>query len=117
MERRKTIRFLLSLPVTFRWRIAGESEQQAEHQANGVSRDVSATGILVECVDECPPAHAEVQVVVTIQAQVSSVEIAATSEVTRTYASGDVQGFAATGTFEVLFPHLINPKEPLERAC
>jgi len=102
MDRRKAVRYRLSAPVKFRWRTNGNAEHEAEYQASGVSCDVSVTGILIECDGECPPVHAEVQVVMTIEAQTSKFGIGGSAEVTRSYNSDDTHVFAADGIFELI---------------
>jgi hypothetical protein len=75
---------------------------EAEHEARGVSCDISVMGILVECDGECPPLHAEVQVMMTIEGRTSKFEIGGNAEVTRIQDSARPNIFAADGRFEMI---------------
>jgi hypothetical protein len=102
MGRRRSVRFSLSVPVTFRW-AAGEGSEH-ELQGYGMSCDVCRDGILVECKDKCPPVHAEVQLVMTIAAQEAGLELISRAEITRVYRYNNTQLFAAVGKFEMAKP-------------
>jgi hypothetical protein len=61
VERRKDIRFLLRVPVTFKW----NDEQAQPHEGSGFSRDISTAGIFV-MTEIYPPLGAAVDVEVLL---------------------------------------------------
>jgi hypothetical protein len=87
---RSHFRVQLDLPVVFRWR-----DRSGRHQAEGVTRDISAAGVFV-LSEVFPPVSAIIRCEVLIpsldvQAQGSLLEVIAVGHVVR---AGESNGFA-----------------------
>jgi hypothetical protein len=94
VERRKDIRFLLRVPVTFKW----NDEQAWPHEGSGFSRDISTAGIFV-MAEICPPLGAAVEVEVllpSLRDDAPGLRLNAPGIVLRVI---ETEGFASTSDF------------------
>jgi hypothetical protein len=100
VERRKAIRFLLGIPVIFKW----SGEQGQPHEGSGFARDISTAGIFV-MTDVLPPFGAAIDLEVLLpplQRSAHSLRLNAPGIVLRIVSTGEVQGFAATSDFAAI---------------
>lgn len=109
MDRRQHRRFDLKAPVTFTWRAKGETRR-----ADGVTRDVSETGLFV-VTDFPPPSGTVVRVEVSFPLREDSqIQMKAQGKVVRVEAGGysnTVQGFAAATRISWLHSQAFNPSK------
>lgn len=93
MERRKNVRYLFHVPVSFLWR----DERGAQQEGKGHTRDISVSGVFVSAV-ACPPEGASVSLNIFLWSDpqaARSLQIQAEAQVLR-LVPGD-QGDEATG--------------------
>jgi hypothetical protein len=101
VERRRCVRFRLSVPVVYRWR----DRSKAKYEHAGLTRDIGAAGVYVIC-RVLPPNGAKV----TLEVQLPSLEgetsrsfrLNAKGTVTRVEETGQETGFAAASPFKRL---------------
>jgi PilZ domain len=96
MERRRTARYVLRVPVLFNWR------NQQPRQLGGFTRDVSAGGAYILCREECPSAGAPVRLQVMlppVDAEAHGVKLESEGRVVRAHGPGEESGFAVMADF------------------
>jgi hypothetical protein len=98
VERRKDNRFLLRVPVTFKW----TDEQARPHEGSGFSLDISTSGIFV-ITEVYPPVGAAVEVEVLLPSlrgfAPQGLRLSAPGIVRRVI---ETQGFASTNDFAAM---------------
>ena len=88
LERRRAVRYELTIPVAFLW---ADNDGSALH-AEGVTRDISDIGVYV-LADTCPPLHSEVRVeVMAVEPGIASAFLQGNMQVLRVEISPDVSG-------------------------
>jgi hypothetical protein len=96
MERRRTVRYNLCLPLIFEW----TDQNGTVIQEPGFTRDVSTSGIYISCVNS-PTVNSIVRLQIALppnkQVLPDSLLLNATAEVLRFATDGEVAGFAAVG--------------------
>jgi PilZ domain len=97
-ERRVARRFVMSVPVLFRWKV-----DENEHRSGGFTRDVSTFGVYVVCEDECPELNAGVALEILLprqDAQNVGLKLKSVGEVVRIERAGERKGFAVRTDFD-----------------
>jgi hypothetical protein len=100
VERRKAVRFLLRVPVIFRW----NDEQATPHEGSGFARDISTAGIFV-MTEVCLPFGAAVELEVLLppfQGSAQGLRLNAPGIVVRVTETQELQGFASTSDFAAI---------------
>ena len=96
LERRRTVRYNLCLPLVFEW----TDESGAVIQQPGFTRDISTGGLYVSCATS-PPMNSTIrlQMVLPSNKEVfpENLTLAATARVVRFASQGEAAGFAAVG--------------------
>jgi hypothetical protein len=96
LERRRTVRYNLCLPLVFEWTDAGGILIQEP----GFTRDISTGGLYVTCA-KSPPINSTVSLRIALPANKeilpSSLRLEATAKVIRLASAGEAGGFAAVG--------------------
>jgi type II secretory pathway component PulK len=97
VERRKLHRFLLRVPVIFRW----NDEQAQRREGSGIARDISAAGVFVLTKVYPPPgATIELEVLLPpLRGAAQGLRLNAPGTVLRVIEAGEQQGFASTSDF------------------
>ena len=97
MERRKAVRFLLRVPVIFKW----NDEQAKPHEGSGFARDISMAGIFV-MTEFSPPFGAAIELEVLLpplQGAAHGLRLNVPGIVLRLIDTDELRGFAATSDF------------------
>jgi hypothetical protein len=113
VERRKSVRFQLPVPVVLKW---NDERGVAEH-GGGFSRDISSQGIFVHC-STFPPEGAEVTIEVALpplQAGFQGLQLRACGRVVRVESIGETCGMAVVADFAMPEPVSVSRAE-LEQA-
>jgi hypothetical protein len=105
VERRKTARYRMGVPVIFDWR----TSQSGRSQGTGFTRDVSLDGVyIVTDAAMCPPPNAEIEVEIILSvSKAANPRIKATMKALRIERQDRVYGhcgFSAAGEKFVLQP-------------
>ncbi len=96
MERRRTARYVLRVPVLFTWL------NRQPKQAGGFTRDVSARGVYILCRGDCPSTGAPVKLQVMLppmDAEARGVKLQSEGRVVRAHGQGEESGFAVMADF------------------
>ena len=96
-DRRVARRFILSVPVLFRW-----TADELERQSAGFTRDVSTHGAYIVCDDKCPTMGTAValELLLPLQdAQNVGLKLKSLGEVVRLECGGEQDGFAVMAEF------------------
>jgi PilZ domain-containing protein len=96
MERRRTVRYNLCLPLIFEW----TDQNGTVIQEAGFTRDVSTSGVYVSCVNS-PPINSILRLQIALppnkQVLPDGLRLNVAAEVLRFATDGEVAGFAAVG--------------------
>ena len=102
VERRKSVRFHLPVPVVLKW----NDGQGVAEQGGGFSRDISTAGIFVHC-SGFPPEGAEITIEVALpplQAGLQGLQLRAAGRIVRVERIGATCGVAAVADFAMPEP-------------
>ncbi len=97
MERRKAVRFLLRVPVIFRW----SDDQANPYEGTGFARDISTAGIFV-MTEFCPPFGVAIDIealLPPLQGSGQSLRLSGQGIVLRVTEKEGLKGFASTSDF------------------